>query len=180
MHQPILILAHFKEVSFFFGFFDRSSAVRTASVFNLCFGPERFAGGTIPAFIFAFIDITLIVKLFKYLFNNRFMIVISSTDKFIIADIQISIILFNAVCDLIGVFLRFNMILFCQFLYFLTVLVGAGQHKYIIPDQSMISRNCIGENNFIIISGMRFSGSIGDCSGDIKFLCHFKHPFSVE
>ena len=58
-------------------------------------------------------------------------------------------------------------------LYLLSMLVGSRHKEYIIPLIAFKACHRIRQNDFISITDMRFSGSIGNCSGDIiRLLFH--------
>lgn len=75
LHQTIRVFAHVEEVGFFSRFVNGSSAVRAVAVHELRLGPERFAGCTVPAFVFAFVNVALFIQTtenFLYRFDVLF------------------------------------------------------------------------------------------------------------
>ena len=80
------IFAHSEEISLFLSRSYRTSAVRTLSVHQLRFCKERFTGSTVQTFIISFVNISLVIKLFKYFLYLLLMIVICSPDKLVIGS----------------------------------------------------------------------------------------------
>ena len=65
--KPLLIFAHLEEIRFLVRALKRPSAVGADPVRRLSVRKERLAGNTVEPFVFALINIALIVELFKYL-----------------------------------------------------------------------------------------------------------------
>src|SRR5690554_6877342 len=82
--KPVLVLGQPEEIAFFPGFFNASAAVRTHAVHQLRFGPEGFTWCAIPALIFAYINISLVIQGFENLLNTCGMLFISRSDELVI------------------------------------------------------------------------------------------------
>ena len=88
INQPVLITAHLEKIVRFFDRFRFGFMIRTFAVNQFTFRIETLAPKTVKAFIFTEIDIAGIINLLHYLFNNRNMGCIGSTDKTIVFDIK--------------------------------------------------------------------------------------------
>ena len=86
--QPVGIFAHLKEVRFLLCRLHFPSAVRAFSVHKLGLRPEGFAGRTVEPFVSPLVNISLVVKLFKYFLNLLLMVFIRRPDKMVIGGIH--------------------------------------------------------------------------------------------
>ncbi|MNZ54885.1 hypothetical protein D3C78_727970 [compost metagenome] len=101
LQQAIDIFTHTEKVGFLFNKLHRVTAIRafTSDYFTffiffnvneLGFCIEGLVRNTIPAFIFPFINVTLLYQTVENFFNNDFMALFCGTDKIIIRDIQLT------------------------------------------------------------------------------------------
>ncbi len=77
----VLIVAHTEEVGLFLELIRRSSAVGAVAVEQVGFGPEGFAGCTIPVFIFAKVNVSLGLNGAENFLNGQFMAFLRGTDE---------------------------------------------------------------------------------------------------
>ena len=93
---------------------------------------------------------------FENFLDLCFMILISRTDKFIIADIKHIGNILNLSRNLINVLFRCYTLIFSDFLYLLTVFVSTCKEKYILTYKSVKTCYCVRKNYLICITYMRF------------------------
>ena len=86
--KPVGILRKLKEIRLFLRGDYRSAAVGAKPVSRLRLSPESLAGFAVKTFIFAFIDITLLIHFVENELNCFFVIFIGGSDEFIIGDIH--------------------------------------------------------------------------------------------
>ena len=169
------VFAHAEEVGLLPGRGHRPAAVRTLAVHQLGFRKEGFAGSAVHPLVIAFIDIPLVVELFEDLLHLLLMGGIRSADEFIIGS-------FHEIpdaADLPGHFIYQllggdPLLLGFQF-DLLAVLVGAGLKEHIVALLPVETGNAVRQHSLIGIADMRFSGSVGDCRGNIIFLSDLFH-----
>ena len=106
LDQTVCIFAHSEEISFLLGRLYLSAAVRTLAVHKLCLCPEGLTRSTVHSFIGTFVDIALLVELFKNLLHFLLMIIICCTDKLIIGDVEHIADVTNLSRNLVHKFLR--------------------------------------------------------------------------
>ena len=171
--QPVRIFTHFEEICLFLRIDHFPSAVRTFAIHKLTFRKEGFTRCAILSFIISFVNIPLIIQLFKNLLDLRFMVSICCPDKTIIGCIHQIPDPFNLTGHTIHILLRGYAGL-CRFdLHLLTMFIRPRLKTHIIPLSPFKPCNTIGKNNLIRIADMRFSGRIGNrCCYIIRFLCH--------
>lgn len=75
------VLAHFEEIRLFLGGLDFAPAVGALAVYELRGRPERLAGRTVQPFVFALINIALIVELAEDLLDGFDMALVRRADK---------------------------------------------------------------------------------------------------
>ena len=157
LHQTVRIFLHTEEICFFLCFFDRASAIRTASVNQLAFGPERLTRRTIHSLISSLVDIALFIQAAEDLLHLLLMCFIRCTDKIVIACVHHIERLADGRCDTVNEFFRRYALFLCFFFYFLTMLI------------------C--QDDLICIADVRFSGCISNRSRNIvRFLFHMLPP----
>ena len=172
--QTVGVLAHFKEIRLFLRFRDRASAVRTFSVDELAFRPEGLAGGAVPAFIRALVDVALIVQLLKDLLDLFLVLRSGCPDEAVVAGAH----QIPDSADLAGIpvnkFLGRQPGLGSLDLIFLTMLVGSGLENDIVSFCPFVAGDCIRQDRFIGVSDVRLAGGIGDCGCNIIWfsVCH--------
>ena len=174
-NQPIRIFAHLEKIRFFTGFCNRRAAIRTLAVNNLRLCKKGLAGRTIPPLIASFINISLFIKFLKNILYGTHMFRIRCTNKFIIACPHQIPYPPDLSRYLIHIGLRRNSRRFRVILYFLAVLVGSGQKKYIISNLTFEPSERIGHNHLIGVAEMWLSGTVCDCRRNVKlsFIVHF-------
>ena len=106
LYKSVCILAHLKEICFFFSIMYFTAAIRAFSLFKLTFCKVVFTGGTVHTLIFTLINISLLIKFFKYLLYLKLMITVGCSHKLIIRRIhKIPYCLYTPNC-FIYIFLR--------------------------------------------------------------------------
>ena len=182
LDQLICIFAHTEEICLFLCRGNISATVRTFAVYQLSFRPERLARSTVHTFISSFVNISLIVEALKYLLYLLLMIIISGTNELVIRNIQHIAEILNGTCHLVNKLLGSNAGVLCFQLDLLTMLIGSGLEEYIIAFLSLESGNTVCQNYFVVITYMRFAGSIGNCSCKIIlfFVLHLFSPFCYK
>ena len=130
-YKPVLIGAQTEEIAFLLHLLHRASAVGAKPVLELSFSPKGFAGRAVPALVFAFIYISLVIELFKDFLDAFYMLLVGSADVFVVFDVHQlpeGFYIFNyAVHIFLGGDIGFGGL----FGNFLAVLVRARQEKYV-------------------------------------------------
>ena len=179
LEELVRIVGKAEEISFLLRPLDLAAAVGAFAVFELRFRPESLTGGTVPAFVFALVDFTLIVKRAENLLHGFLVVIIRGADKTVVADIQKLPKVAEAFYHLIYIFLGGNTLFFRIVLNFLAVLVRAGQEHHVIPLQALITGNRVAGHGAVAVPDMRLPGGVINRSGDIKCLFfHRIHPFN--
>ncbi len=149
LQQTVSIFGHFEEIAFLFYQFHFPSAIRTFAVHQLPSGKEGLTRGTVPAFIIGDKDVSLIINLLKYLLYHGFMAFLGGTDKIIVAD-QKGIPQTTDIVDYVIHILQWFLPLLPRHLfYLLTMFIGTGQIKYIIPLHSFKTGHAISRHGSI-------------------------------
>ena len=155
VHQTLCIFLHIEEIGFFSGFVNRPAAVRAVAVLQLGFRPERFAGGTVPALVFAFVNIALLIKLFKNFLHRFFMLLIRGADKVVIRCVHQIPVVLNPFGGFIDKLFGRNAGGCRFFLNFLAVFIRASLEKDVVALGPFKTRQRVAENNFICVADMR-------------------------
>lgn len=139
---PVGILAQTEEVCLLLRIHYRASAVRTAAVYQLIFGPEALTGLAVLALVYTLINITVFIHLAEDLLYAFHMIVIGGADKPVIGNIhQLPQILdsggafYNIVHKLLGS----NAGILGLVLNLLTMLICTGQEHDFIALQPLVT-----------------------------------------
>ena len=161
-HKPVRVFGHLEEVRFFFHLFDRSAAVGALAVHYLRFREKRFARLAVPALVFRFVYVALLVEFFEDILNGFFVIVVGRSDKVIVTcsdKIPYSLYLLrNAIHER---FRRKSRVMGFVF-YFLPVFVRSRAEENVKSRKSFVARNGVGQDYFVSVSYMRFARSVGD------------------
>ena len=97
------------------------------------------------------------------------MILISSTDEFVVGSIHEIPDSFDLTGCIVDKFLRSNTGIFCLQFDFLAMLIGSGLEEHIITLKSLIAGNTVCQNELIGVGNVRCSGCIGNGCCHIKF-----------
>ena len=157
LNQPVRIFAHFEEIGLFLGGLYFSAAVRALAVYQLGFGPEGLAGGTVKAFVMSFVNIPLIIQAFENLLYLLYMILICGTDKFIIGGSHEIPQALHLPCHAVHIILRRHTGFLGLQLDLLPMLVRSCLEKYIVTVFSFKSGNAVRQHGLIGVSNVRFA-----------------------
>ena len=166
------IFGQFEEICFLFCIANGAAAVRTFAVYQLTFGPEALTGSAVHSLVCSFIDVPVVIHLFKDLLNGLHMVIIRGADKPIIGDVhQLPEILnaLGAFYDIVYKLLRSDLRLFCLFFDLLSVLIGSGQKHDIITAHPFISGDRIRRHRAVSMSDVQFVGRVINWGCNIKF-----------
>ena len=174
INQPILILRKAEEIALLAGLFHRATAVRAAAVLELKLRPEGFAWGAVPALVFALIDIALIVQFAENLLHRLHMAFIRRADEVAIVDIHQLPELFDAIYDVIHVFLRGHASLARLALDLLAMLIRAGQEEHIVARHLLESSHRVRRSRTIAMADMQIIARIINrrCDVERRFFAH--------
>ena len=167
-----------QEVAFLFYQFQRTAAIGAdvLTVRQLVFRPEGFIRRTIPAFVFRFINITVIKGTLHQILNHSFMSRLCCPDKNIVRYIQTLPQIFKQGYNAVYILDGLHSLCFGSPLNFLTVFVRPGYKKSIVTAQTMKSGQGIGNCRAIRMADMQFStGIINRGSNIISFLFFIRH-----
>ncbi len=175
--QPaVRIIAHLEEISFFRNEFQRAAAIR-ADVFafgQFIFRPERFTGSAVPAFVFSFINISLVIGFLHQGLRHFDMIGISRTDKAVMGNVQFLPEFFEKSHDAVNIFLRLHSLAFSGTLDFLTMFIRSGSKKDVIAAETMEPGQCVGNSRAVRVTDMQFGTRIINRGGNkiLLLVCH--------
>ena len=103
------------------------------------------------------------------------MIIVSSSDVSVIADVHVAPKLFESLDYLINIFLRCNTLFSSLLFDFQTMLVSACEEHDIIALHTSVSCNRITGNSGVAVTDMRITGRVIYRGSDIKrFFLHIK------
>ena len=181
LDESVGILAHLEEICLFLGAGHLTSAVGAFAINQLCFCEEGLAGYAVPALVFVFIDIALVVQLLEDVLNGLFVVGIGGTDEVIVGGIHAVPDAADVACHVVNVVLGGDPCCLCQFFDLLTVFIGTGHEENVITALTLIAGNGVGHNDFVGIADMRLTGRIGDRRCQIKLLFfHIKIPRAAK
>ena len=180
LHETIRIFTHLKEICLFLRTRYRASAIRALPVHKLRIRPEGLARRTVPALVLGLVDVALVIHLLKHLLDLLLMVSVRRPDELIIGGVHEVPDRLDLTSGLIDKFLRRLAGRFGLLLDLLAVLIGTGLEADIIALESLISRDRIGEYDFVGVADMRLARCISDCSCNIvRFLFHRDTSFSA-
>ena len=174
LDQPFLIFRETKEIAFLLlCMLHRSAAVRAFSAIQLRFSPKSFARRTVPAFIFAFINISLIVQLLEDLLNGCDVAFIRSPNKAVVGYAQDFPQFLDSRYDPVDVLFRRNSVFLRLPLNLEAVLVGACKKHDVIALKPSVPGLGVGRNRCIRMSDMKIVAGIINRSRNI--ICGLLH-----
>ena len=173
---PISKWRHLEEVSLLLSLCYLSVTLRTTAVLvKLWLSPEAFARRAVFALVFALVNIALVIKSLEDLLNSFNVIIVSSSDVSVIADVHVAPKLFESLDYLINIFLRCNTLFSSLLFDFQTMLVSACEEHDIIALHTSVSGNRIAGNSGVAVTDMRITGRVIYRGSDIKrFFLHIK------
>ena len=185
VHQPVRVLAHLKEVGFFFDQFhlmarwcltaNHVAGFVMVDLSQLTFRKVFFIVNRIPANVFTFVNVALVNKLLKNLLHGFFMIVIRGPNKLIIGDFQFFPQFFNAGCHLVNVGLGFHPQFFSFFFNLETVFVSPRQEENVIAIQTLKAGFSVTGNFGVGIPNVQFARWIINRCCDVISWFLFSH-----
>ena len=168
--QAVLILGQPEEIRLLAGVGDLPAAVGAFAVDELGRGEEGLAGDTVFAFVFAFVDIPLLVELFENRLHGLFMVGVGGADETVAGDVQAVPDRFDLAGHPVHVRLGADPLFLGGELDFLAVLVRAGLEIHVEAPLPLIPGDGIGQYRVVGIADVRLARGIGDGGGDIKGL----------
>ena len=179
LNEPVLIFAGFEEIRFLAHALDRTAAVGTDMAFlQLRLRPVRFAGGAVPALVFALVDIALLVELTENLLHDHFMPLIGGADKIAVFNVHQLPQLFEIGDDFVHELLRGNALFSGLAFDLLAVFVRTGQEIGIIAAKLFEACHRIRRDGGIAMTDMRVCGGVINRCCDVKsaLVCHCETP----
>ncbi len=167
--QSLLILGELEEVGFFLFLMHFSAAVRALAVDQLRICPEGLTRCTIPALIFALVNVALIIELLEDLLDLSFVVFIGRSDEAVVGSVhQIPDPL-----DLAGLHIDELLWRYAGFLGFffdlLAMFVRSGLEVDIIAKHPLVTGYGIRHDDLIGIADVRFAAGISDRCGNVVF-----------
>ena len=174
LHQLIRILAHLKEVGFFFRVHALAAAVRALAVLQLALGPERLTGSAVLTFVLTLIDVTLLVHPAEDLLHLGLVLGIGGADEAVIGGVHQVPDVLDLTCHVVHVLLGRDAGGFRLLLDLLTVLVGTGLEVDVVAGLALVTGDGVCQHDLIGIADVGLCGSIGNGGCDVIgfFLCH--------
>ena len=145
----LLILGKAQEIGRFLFGMNLTATIGAFSVDKLARRPERFARGTVKPLVFRLVNIALVIKLFKNLLDNLFVVGVGCTNKFIVSCVEQIANFADFARYLVNIFLRCYAGSSCVFFNFLTVLVGTSHKENVVTLHTLISCDSVGHNDFV-------------------------------
>ncbi len=168
LHEAVGVVRKPEEIRFFLRLFHGPPAVGTQAFGKLVLCPERLAGRAVPADVFGFVNVTLLVHLQENLLHALLVPRLRRADKVVVGDLHRLPQLQNAFDDRIDVFLRLLPPRLGQLLNLLTVLVGSRQEHDVAPRQALKSRHGIGHHRAIRVTDVEVVAGVVNGRGDVK------------
>ena len=171
--QLVGVVGHLEEIGLFGYFFHRSAAVRALAVFQLMFGPVGFAGGTVKALVFPFIDVPFFVNAPEDLLHDLYVAIFGGADEVVVTDGEALPELLESGDDGIHILERGDAF-FCRgALNFLPVFITAGKKKDIVSRQPLKAGDGIGDGGTVSVADVQLSAGIVDGGSYIeRFFLH--------
>ena len=171
--QLVLIFAHFEEIRFFFSAYKRSAAVGANAAFRLCVGEERLVRYAVPALVFAFINVALLVELGEDFLHRFDVIVVRRSDKMRVRRAEQLAYRLYLRRNIVDVLLRRNARLGGVILNLLPVLVRSRTVEHVVAASSFVSCDNVSRNDVVRVSYVRLSRRVSDRRRYIKFTFAF-------
>ncbi|MCG3173220.1 MAG: hypothetical protein GMKNLPBB_01398 [Myxococcota bacterium] len=168
--KPFLALAHAEEIIGLFNVFDWQTGLRTFAVHEVLFGPETFRRGGIPARVFFRVDFPRVIQPLQNRLHHLFVPWLRGADEIIVADVEFLPGVLKVDHEEIRVLLGRTVEFRCRLLDLLSMLVGSGQEKHVVPQRAMVARQHIGGDGCIGVADMGFVVDVINGRGDIKRL----------
>ena len=176
--QPTVgILGHFEEIGFFTDPLQRTAAIGAHMIFvQFVFWPEGFARYTVPAFVFSFVNISVVIGTLEQHLHHFLMTFFGGTNEVIIGNIQFFPKLLEHANNLIGVFNRGNPCFFGFLFNLLAVFIRTGQEKDIIAVQTLETSHAVRNGCAIGMSDVQFRTGVVNRGGNVVlwFFAHEK------
>jgi hypothetical protein len=169
-----LIFAHSEKVIFLRDFCYLAEAIGTLPLRKILFGPEPFAGDTVPPLVAVLIDLASIVKILKDLLNNLLVADLCGADEVVVGDIEPLPEGLEPFDHFIAVGLRIDSPFLCGLLHFLTMFIRAGEKEGLITFESLKAGEDVGRNGRIGMADMGNIVDIVDGSGDVESAFRFR------
>lgn len=163
------VLACLKEIGLLFCHFYGSAAVGAFSVHKLGGCVEGFAGDAVPALVFVFVDIPLLIQPLENMLYGLFVLRVGGADEIVVGGIHFIPNAPDNARHAVHIFLRRYALFFRKLFDLQSMLIGAGAEKDVIALLPLVSGDGIGENDLIGIADVRLAGSIGNGCGNIIF-----------
>ena len=176
LDQAVGVLTHLEEVRLLLRRLHGAAAVGALAVDKLGLGEERLARRAVHALVVTFVDVALLVELFKDLLDLLFVVVVGRADEFVVGGVHYVPVRADDARDLIDVFLRRDAGGLCFFLDLLAVLVGAGLEEHVVALKALVARDAVGKHDLIRIADVRAARGVGDRRRDI--ILRFAHGLS--
>ena len=104
LQETVAVFGKTEEIGLFLRPFDLAAAVRALAILELSLRPEGFAGGAIPAFVFALINFPFFIEGTENFLDRAHMIFIRRADEAVVADVEKFPEALEACDDLIHIF----------------------------------------------------------------------------
>ncbi|EJX07158.1 hypothetical protein, membrane [gut metagenome] len=173
LQPPVLIFRHFEEIAFLFHFFYRTAAVGAFAINQLTLQPVGFAGNAVQALVVFLINIALLKNLLQHVLHNLVVTFFAGTDKVIVGNVQLFPKQFKISDNSVYILDRGNALFLGFALNFQTMLITAGQEKYILALQTVKTCQAVGNSGAVCVTNMQIvTGIINRCSNIKGGFCH--------
>ena len=173
--HPVGVVRQFKEICFFRDLLDRPAAVGAFAVYKLAFRPVSFAGRTVEAPVFAFIDVAFFINAAEHFLHDAEMPLLCRANEIVVADIEAFPELLKPGDDPIDVFDGSDAFFFRRALNFLPMFVAAGQKKDVVPGKSLEAGDSVGDRRTVRVADVQTGARIVNGRSYIeRFFLHKK------
>ncbi len=157
--KALLILAHLEKIVFLPQRLHRSLAVGAFFLDQVFFSKEAFTGHAIPALVVGGVDKVLVIQLLQYLLYHFLVPCLGGADKVVVCNTQLVPKLLKALHGGVAMRQGAEMQLLGGLLHFQAVLVGAGEKKTLLAQQTMPAGQNISQDRRV---GMPYVGLVID------------------
>ena len=134
--------------------------------------PITFARRAVESGVSAFINVAVFLKALEKILDDFLMAGLGRSDEVVVGDVEAAPEFFERLDDGINVLERRQIMSLSGALKFLSVLVGAGQKKYVVIGEPLISGDRVGDRRAIRVPDVQLLTRIINRRRDVKIFFH--------
>ena len=165
--EALCIVGKLEEVCSFLHWANFSAAVWALAVNELGFSKEAFARHAVEAFVFALIDVALIIKLLEDLGNLFLVHWVRCSDELVVGCVETVPVIPDLSCSFVYKLLRCDTSCFSLFLNLLAVFVSTCLEVNIIALFTSETCDSVGKNDFVGVADVWAAGCVSNSCGNI-------------